>query len=69
MYAVNEKMIEAEHQFRKRENLESATINISNLHYNVSKQDLYDLFSFIGKLHEVNIDFDESGRPLGKSTF
>ncbi len=66
MFEATEKLFETERQqLRKRENLEPATINISNLHQNVLEKDLHDLFSLVGKLQEVHIDFDKAGRSMG----
>lgn len=64
MFEVTDRLVEAE---QRRKCFAPARINLSNLHCNVSERDLYDLFSVIGKLDGVSIDYDNKGRPLGTS--
>ncbi|KAI8804889.1 hypothetical protein BJ742DRAFT_822829 [Cladochytrium replicatum] len=45
-----------------------ATIKIANLHYEVTEADLRDLFSPIGELKSVRIQFDRAGRSEGVAT-
>ncbi|KAK9768633.1 hypothetical protein K7432_000547 [Basidiobolus ranarum] len=40
-------------------------IQVQNLHYEVSQQDLEELFSTVGPLKRVNIVFDAAGRSTG----
>ncbi|ORX86482.1 RNA-binding domain-containing protein [Basidiobolus meristosporus CBS 931.73] len=40
-------------------------IQVANLHYEVTVQDLEDLFSTVGPLKRVNIVFDAAGRSTG----
>lgn len=42
-------------------------INLSNLHYRVSDQDLLDLFSEFGKIKNANVFYDKTGRSLGNA--
>lgn len=59
MFDVIEKQIEEMES-------KAAELFLSNLHYDVSESDLFDLFSLIGRLLSVRIDYDTSGRSLGK---
>jgi len=42
-----------------------AKIHVTNLFYNVSEDDLEEVFSDVGQLKSVHIHFDRSGRSLG----
>lgn len=68
MFEVTEKQIAAE-KSQQQEYPKPAQLFLSNLDDKVSKLDLIDLFSSIGKLQEVCLHFDESGRSLGDSSF
>lgn len=65
MFDVTERLFSAEDSQRQRENRRPAQLYISNLHYEVSEQDLFDLFSSVGQLRDVSIHFDRSGRSTG----
>ena len=43
-------------------------MNLSNIHYNVSEQDLLQLFGGPSAAISCKIDYDESGRSLGTAT-
>ena len=43
-------------------------MNLSNIHYNVSEQDLLQLFGGPSAVISCKIDYDESGRSLGTAT-
>ncbi|KAI8807892.1 hypothetical protein BJ742DRAFT_301852 [Cladochytrium replicatum] len=45
-----------------------ATLKVANLHYEVTEADLRDLFSPIGELNSVRIQFDRAGRSEGVAT-
>ncbi|ORX56716.1 RNA-binding domain-containing protein [Hesseltinella vesiculosa] len=49
----------------------AATLEVDNLHYNVTEQDLRDLFNAVGPVSRCRIMFDRSGRSTGtaKVTF
>ncbi|KAK9762846.1 hypothetical protein K7432_011020 [Basidiobolus ranarum] len=40
-------------------------IQVANLHYEVTKQDLEELFSTVGPLKNVHVNFDAAGRSTG----
>jgi THO complex subunit 4 len=45
----------------------SSKMNLSNLHYRVTDQDLRDLFTEFGKIKSANVFYDKSGRSLGNA--
>lgn len=67
MFEVTENLIQAE-KLEKFKKLRQSQLFVSNLHRNVSKLDLVDLFSAVGRLLEVSLHFDKSGHSLGKDT-
>jgi THO complex subunit 4 len=43
-------------------------VKIENLHWNVTQEDLQELFSAVGVVSQIKIHFDRSGRSEGKAT-
>ncbi|KAI7866262.1 hypothetical protein BDF14DRAFT_1743755 [Spinellus fusiger] len=47
---------------------ESTELSIENLHYNVTEEDLQELFKIVGQVERTRIQFDRSGRSTGTAT-
>jgi RNA recognition motif-containing protein len=43
-------------------------VKIENLHWNVTQEDLQELFSAVGMVSQIKIHFDRSGRSEGKAS-
>lgn len=43
----------------------TSMIKISNLHYELTEDDIYDLLSKVGEVRSVRLDYDISGRSIG----
>merc|ERR1712050_642314 len=41
------------------------TLNIANLHFKVTEQDMKELFSEFGKLSKISLHYDKNGKPQG----
>ncbi|QNQ00612.1 Conserved hypothetical protein [Yarrowia lipolytica] len=50
---------------RYRDALPNTVLLIRNLHYELTENDLYDLFNKVGRVDDVEIHYDRSGRSLG----
>eukprot|EP01111_Echinosteliopsis_oligospora_P011914 TRINITY_DN402_c0_g1_i3.p1 TRINITY_DN402_c0_g1~~TRINITY_DN402_c0_g1_i3.p1 ORF type:complete len:276 (+),score=112.73 TRINITY_DN402_c0_g1_i3:112-939(+) len=43
-------------------------LSVSNLNFNVTEEDVRELFEAVGEVKKVSIKFDKSGRSVGKAT-
>ncbi|KAG5362234.1 THO complex subunit 4B [Yarrowia sp. C11] len=53
---------------RYRDARPNTVLLIKNLHYDLTENDLYDLFNKVGRVDDVEIHYDRAGRSLGDAT-